>query len=290
MKKLILSVLAVLITVGAVNAQRKEEVAVVSTKFGDITILLLDKTPEHKKNFTKLAKDGFYDGTTFHRVIKDFMVQGGDVNSKDDNPANDGQGDPGYTLPAEIDPTLFHVRGAVAGARLGDQQNPERRSSGSQFYIVQGKKFTENELVNAEKQIQNDQLQKYAKKYFQRPENAWVNKIDWQKLQKENQDSMQKLNQKLFKEIQESFAKEEKPFKYPENIKKQYMEIGGTPHLDMQYSVFGKVLSGMDVVDKITDQKGDPGSGRPAENITMKVKTKEMTRDEIEKTYGVKLD
>lgn len=122
--------------------EKKAEIARINTRFGDIFIWLYDATPKHKKNFLKLAKKGFYDSTTFHRIIDGFMIQGGDPNSKDNVPGNDGRGGPGYTLPAEIKPDLRHNYGAVSAARKGDQVNPERRSSGSQFYIVENKKGT----------------------------------------------------------------------------------------------------------------------------------------------------
>jgi len=112
-------------------------VVTISTELGNIVLVLYDETPKHKENFIKLAQSGFYNGTTFHRVIDGFMIQGGDPNSKDKDPNNDGQGGPGYTIPAEFNPKLKHVYGALAAARLGDQANPKKESSGSQFYIVE---------------------------------------------------------------------------------------------------------------------------------------------------------
>lgn len=120
----------------------KDEVVTIHTNHGDITLILFDETPKHKENFLKLAKEGFYDGTTFHRVIDDFMIQGGDPNSKDDNPTNDGSGGPGYTIPAEFVKSLTHIKGAIAAARQGDRVNPEKASSGSQFYIVENDEGT----------------------------------------------------------------------------------------------------------------------------------------------------
>ena len=115
----------------------KDELVTISTPQGDIKMVLFDDTPQHKENFLKLAREGFYNGTTFHRVIPGFMIQGGDPNTKDNDPNNDGTGNPGYTVPAEINPKHTHVHGAVAAARMGDQVNPSRASSGSQFYIVE---------------------------------------------------------------------------------------------------------------------------------------------------------
>ncbi|MDO6389511.1 peptidylprolyl isomerase [Pontibacter sp. BT731] len=130
----------------AVLAQKapkgKDQLVTISTPHGDMKLVLFDDTPLHKENFLKLARQGFYDGTTFHRVIDGFMIQGGDPNTKDDDPRNDGAGNPGYTVPAEIKPKYKHVRGALAAARMGDQVNPKKESSGSQFYIVENHQGT----------------------------------------------------------------------------------------------------------------------------------------------------
>lgn len=125
----------------------------IQTPYGRIVIKLYDETPIHRDNFKRLAAHGFYDGTTFHRIIEGFMIQGGDPNSLDDDPYNDGAGDPGYSLEAEIVSGLFHKRGAVAAARTGDAVNPERRSSGSQFYVVHGMPFDDATLDRVEQQI-----------------------------------------------------------------------------------------------------------------------------------------
>jgi peptidyl-prolyl cis-trans isomerase B (cyclophilin B) len=274
------------------NAQKseKEKLVVIQTDFGNITLLLFDQTPKHKENFLKLASEKFYDGTTFHRVINEFMIQGGDPNSMDQDTTNDGNGGPGYTIEAEIRPDLFHTYGAVAAARLGDFQNPERRSSGSQFYIVEGKKWTDEELDNQELSIQNALMNGFMQKYFQRPENKWVYEIDWQKLQKENPDSVRKLNERLMAEGKSAFEKENpKPFKYPPHIRQLYKEKGGSPHLDQQYTVFGQAIAGMDVVDKITQQSVN-SNNRPYKDIKMKVSIVEMTKDEIRKKYNYSIN
>lgn len=121
---------------------KKEELVTISTDYGDIYLILFNKTPKHKANFLKLASSGFYNGTTFHRIIKGFMIQGGDPNSKDEDPNNDGMGSPGYTIPAEFDTSLIHNWGALAAARMGDHVNPNKESSGSQFYIVENRTGT----------------------------------------------------------------------------------------------------------------------------------------------------
>ena len=121
----------------ALKKEPKDSLVIIGTSFGEITLVLFYETPEHRKNFLKLANEHFFDSTTFHRIIKGFMIQGGDPNSKDSIPFNDGQGGPGYTIPAEFNPAFTHVQGALAAARMGDQVNPEKRSSGSQFYLVE---------------------------------------------------------------------------------------------------------------------------------------------------------
>lgn len=185
---------------------------VINTEFGDIKIRLYDETPLHKANFIKLAKEGFFNGTLFHRVIKTFMIQGGDPNSKNAQPGQPlGMGDVGYRIPAEFDSTIIHKRGALAAARDG---NPQKASSGCQFYIVQGKKATDAEL---------DQLTNMRG-------NKWT-----------------------------------------DEQKAIYKEIGGTPFLDMNYTVFGEVVEGMDVVDKITAEPVD-GNDRPTKDVKMTVK------------------
>lgn len=119
------------------SCAKRESVVTIHTDFGEIVLILFDETPEHKKNFLELAKGGFYDSTTFHRVIDGFVIQGGDPNSKDDDTTNDGLGSPGYTVPAEFNELLTHIPGAVAAARQPDQVNPDKNSNGSQFYIVE---------------------------------------------------------------------------------------------------------------------------------------------------------
>lgn len=146
MKKLyMLGLLCLLITIQSckkddpqIDPVMEYELIQISTTFGDVHIWLYDETPKHKENFLKLTKEGFYTGTTFHRIIDGFMIQGGDPNSKDNDPNNDGTGGPGYTIPAEIKSSLKHDQGALGAARLGNDTNPEKESSGSQFYIVEG--------------------------------------------------------------------------------------------------------------------------------------------------------
>lgn len=183
-----------------------------STTLGDVQLRLFGDTPKHRDNFVKLVKEGYYDGTLFHRVIRDFMIQGGDPDSKN-APAGKmlGEGDPGYTIEAEfIYPKHFHKRGALAAARTGDYVNPERRSSGSQFYIVTGQIFNPHTLSRAASRVPGG--------------------------------------------------------KFTEEQIKAYTTVGGAPHLDGQYTVFGEVTKGMDVVDKIQMVATD-ANDRPEEDV-----------------------
>jgi peptidyl-prolyl cis-trans isomerase B (cyclophilin B) len=193
---------------------RTPQKVLISTSLGDMTVVLYDETPIHRDNFIKLVNEGFYNGTLFHRVIKDFMVQGGDPDSR--NAAANvqlGVGGPGYTIEAEFHPEFIHKKGALAAARQGDQVNPERRSSGSQFYIVQGKKISQVELNN--------------------------------------------------------IASRGGVFYTPEQIR-IYEEIGGTPFLDQQYTIFGEVIEGLEVIDKIASVQTGSGN-RPVNDLKMTI-------------------
>lgn len=179
------------------------------TSQGDMIIQLFDDTPLHRDNFLKLANERFYEGTLFHRVIRGFMIQGGDPNSKDPTSSAMGSGGPGYTIPAEFVDGLYHVKGYLAAARQGDGVNPERKSSGSQFYIVQGK------------DVDRGTLEMMASR---------------------------------------------SGLEYNDEVISEYEKLGGTPFLDGQYTVFGKVIKGLEVVDAIADTPTDPRD-RPKEDV-----------------------
>lgn len=257
----------------------KIELVKVSTDHGDILIYLFEDTPKHRENMLKLTKEGFYDGTTFHRIIPQFMIQGGDINSKDDDPNNDGQGSVGYTIPAEIPGTHFHKRGAVAAARLGDGQNPKRESSGSQFYIVQGAKVSGNQYDMA-------RYNAYRTEYANTVEGAWFVELmrENPNLQQSDPDSFKVVTTRYFNEMNAAFNKIKASEEYKRR-KKIYAEEGGAPHLDDQYTVFGEVVAGMDVVDEIAQVKTS-GPNRPEEPIEMKAEVVEMTAEELESEYG----
>ncbi|OAV74984.1 putative peptidyl-prolyl cis-trans isomerase [Bacteroidales bacterium Barb7] len=200
-----------------VNAQEKETLVLIDTDMGKIKVRLFNETPLHRDNFIKNVNDRLYDGLLFHRVIRQFMIQGGDTESKNALPeVHLGEGDLGYTVPAEfVFPRYFHKRGMLCAARTGDDENPEKASSASQFYIVTGKHFTGMDL---------DKIEKNEGK---------------------------------------SFTPEQR---------KAYMEEGGTPHLDGNYTVFGEVVSGMKAVDKIQFSSVD-NEDRPLKNIKIKSMT-----------------
>lgn len=196
--------------------------AQISTRFGNLVIQLSDSTPLHRDNFVKLAEEGFYDSLLFHRVIRGFMVQGGDPESKGAAPtARLGSGGPGYTIPAEIRADHLHYKGALSAARQGDAVNPQRASSGSQFYLVQGKSASQSQLLNFEATINR--------------KNPGAN------------------------------------FRYTDEAVSRYDSLGGTPFLDMEYTVFGYVIEGLDIIDSIAAVRTAPGD-RPVEDVVMQVK------------------
>lgn len=232
----------------------------IETTLGTIRIKLYDDTPGHRDNFLKLAREGMYDGVLFHRVIKDFMVQGGDPDSKDAAPGQMlGSGDLGYTQPAEIVyPRHYHKYGALAAARTGDQVNPERRSSASQFYIVTGRKISPAQI----RQMEQRSVEQERSAYFRRL--SLENKATIDSLRKSGmREALEELRQKMIRQTEEAV----KPAPLPEQLVADYTTIGGTPHLDGQYTVFGEVISGMDVVEKIQNAETDNKTDRPKEDI-----------------------
>ena len=258
-KNLILSIMMAVFTLMSCSAGNPEGTAPsqptdnkmtkvkLETSLGDIVVELYNETPKHRDNFVKLVKEGFYDGVLFHRVINNFMIQTGDPDSKTAGPDDLlGGGDPGYTIEAEfVFPKYFHKRGALAAARTGDQFNPERRSSGSQFYIVTGQVFGTEQLMGM--------LQAKKQDIFRR-------------LVMENQDKIKQLQESNdeagIHALQDELIRQTEAEAQFDELIEAYTTIGGTPHLDGQYTVFGEVVEGMDVVDKIqnttTDRRDRP--------------------------------
>lgn len=237
----------------------------ISTPLGDITVRLYDETPAHRDNFIKLAKEGFYNGTLFHRVIKEFMIQGGDPESKGAPAGRQlGSGDAGYTLPAEFNPSLFHKRGALSAARLGDNVNPERRSSGCQFYIVWGKTYNAGQIGQLEKQA------------LMQAEQTVFNSLAMARREqimdlRRNRDraGLQALQDELLAQT-EAIVKEKGLGKLSAEQKEAYTTVGGTPFLDGQYTVFGEVESGLEIVGDIQESVTD-SNDRPLQDIAMTV-------------------
>jgi peptidyl-prolyl cis-trans isomerase B (cyclophilin B) len=213
MKKPILSVLLLLITTLAFAKGPKHQYVRISTSYGEVIIRLYNETPQHRDNFIKLAKQGFYNGTLFHRVIQNFMIQGGDPDSKTAKPGQElGDGDLKYTVPAEFKDSLFHKRGVLAAAR---DDNPAKASSACQFYIVEGKRWTDGKLDTVE-------------------------------------------------------TTRMKGRKIPTWQREWYKTVGGVPHLDQNYTVYGEVVSGLDMVDRIAAVKKD-AKDRPLHDVSMTV-------------------
>lgn len=261
----------------------KDYVITIKTQYGDMVAVLYDETPKHKANFVKLAQEHYFDGTLFHRVIKDFVIQGGDPDSKTVKPGEHlGNGGPGYTIPAEFLPQYFHEKGALSAARLSDEMNPSQASSGSQFYVVQGKIMP---LYDVEMlKIDQLKLDMGIRKMLQNPKN------------KPLLDSLRVLQATVdddtFKEKMFSLAprvEKETGIKATRELSqekiKAYTTVGGASYLDGQYTVFGKVIKGLEVIDKIAVQPGDEAD-RPLVDIPMTVTVEEMSKKKITKLYG----
>ena len=243
------------------NDMEKRTQVKIETTMGDIVVELYNETPKHRDNFIKLAKEGMYDSTLFHRVIRQFMIQAGDPESKT---ANDtamlGGGDVGYTIPAEFVPKYFHKKGALAAARMGDDVNPNRESSGCQFYIVTGRKFREAQLLDMAGQknnarvdeIFNELARKHMKEIYK------LRKASDNEALLELQDSLEAQAYAQYKE--------EEPFMFTPEQLAAYSTIGGAPHLDGAYTVFGQVVSGIETVEKIEGTKTGKAD-RPVENV-----------------------
>lgn len=237
----------------------------ITTSLGDIVVRLYDETPAHRDNFIKLAREGFYNGTLFHRVIKEFMIQGGDPESKGAAKGRQlGSGDAGYTLPAEFNADLFHKRGALSAARLGDNVNPERRSSGCQFYIVWGKTYTKGQIGQLEKQAYMQAQQTVFNSLVMKRREQVMNLR-----RKRDQAGLMALQEELLAET-EAIIKEQGLGQLSQAQKDAYTTVGGTPFLDGQYTVFGEVESGLEIVGKI-QEVGTDSNDRPLEDIAMTV-------------------
>lgn len=249
-------------TTDMANASDTTSVKVeVTTTLGSFTVLLYGDTPAHRDNFLKLVKDGYYDGTLFHRVIDGFMIQAGDPDSRTAKPGQRlGSGNPGYTIEAEfVYPKHFHKRGALAAARTGDGVNPQKRSSGSQFYVVTGRVYNERELNRMDENLMARQKQAIFG-------NLAKDRMDAIRSMQQAGDTagLTRLQEELVSLTEELVAAN--PSSLTPQQRDAYSTIGGTPHLDGDYTVFGEVVSGMDVIDRIEKAETD-SSDRPKEDI-----------------------
>src|SRR6056297_3094309 len=245
-----------------IKKEKKTTLYKIETEYGDMIFKLYDQTPLHKENFKKLIDQEYFDGLLFHRVIEGFMIQGGDPDSRNAKPGELlGNGGSGYTIPAEIIDTFFHKKGVIAAAREGDEVNPEMRSAGSQFYIVQGKVFSDEDIEEVENRINASRLNKLTTQYIKEAEQKALDtggNIDYPVIVRE-------AREKAKKEF-----KQEGMYKIPPLKRKVYQTIGGTPHLDGAYTVFGEVIEGIEVIDKIAAVKTDDND-RPVKNVKMKI-------------------
>jgi cyclophilin family peptidyl-prolyl cis-trans isomerase len=258
-------ILAAGLLISCGTVREKRTVVLIKTEFGDMKVELYNETPKHRDNFLKLVKEGYYDGVLFHRVIKEFMIQGGDPDSRNAKPDQQlGNGGPDYTIDAEINPKFLHKKGALAAARMGDEVNPGKKSSGSQFYIVQGLVFPGNDLPALEAKGNEKLEQSYMRQLTR-------DNVDSLKFyqQSGNQVALAILMDSLHSE---ALAKVEKtPFKLTDEQKAVYTTVGGTPHLDGNYTVFGQVIEGLSVIDAIAAQPTGQND-RPQKDIKMEIK------------------
>ena len=248
----------------AQNKVEKRPVVLIKTQFGNMKVELYNETPKHRDNFLKLVREGFYNGLLFHRVIKEFMVQGGDPGSRNAKPGEQlGSGDPSYTIDCEINPKFLHKKGALAAARTGDNINPERKSSGSQFYIVQGVVFPANNLEALEAKGN----EKLAQSNFRQVVREHEDSLKFYQ-NSGNQIAFASFMERLQNEALAMLAKN--PFTLTEEQKQVYTTIGGTPHLDGNYTVFGEVIEGLSVIDEIAAQPCDQNN-RPLVDLKMEM-------------------
>ena len=264
MKKNILFVLLLLAGLSKTYATTNEAAPIVAleTTYGKIILKLYPETAKHRDNFLKLVNQGFYNGVLFHRVIANFMIQAGDPKSKTVAAnATLGAGNAGYTIPAEfVYPQYYHKRGALAAAREGDKRNPLKVSSGCQFYIVQGRVYTNNELNEMEKANE----EKVYAKLYQDISKSKQTQID--KLKSENDIAkLDATRDTILNEVRTKMINTS-TYHFTSQQRKDYTTIGGTPHLDGNYTVFGEVIEGLDVVEKISKAQTTENN-RPVENI-----------------------
>lgn len=249
----------------------KDALITIGTPYGDMKAILYEETMLHKKNFIALTKEGKFNSTIFHRVMQDFMIQGGDVNLKGDPNVID------YTIPSEFNDQFFHSKGALAAARMPDNVNPKKESSGCQFYIVDGSIFSKEDLsVNIQVLYQGIQLLLQEEEYKDL-------RTQFIELQNDRAAS-QKLALQFKDIVEEKYDLTTSIDILPEKLN-AYSTVGGSPHLDGEYTVFGRIVEGLDVIDKIASVETGPGN-KPIEDVPMTVSLKMVKKDFISKNYG----
>lgn len=263
-----------LLTLAVACSTKKDHLVTIETRHGKMYAILYDETPKHKENFLSLAKSGRFDSTDFHRVIHEFMVQGGDVFDKEGLPE-----DQRYTIPAEFNPDLIHEKGSLAAARQGDSINPEKRSSGCQFYIVHGTVYDEVSL-----NTDTRKLQEFFMQYLQLETNKDLRAQYVSHYQDQAFDELNALILSKKGELEKFYNVNLENRKRPNQIK-AYTTVGGTPHLDDTYTVFGKIIKGLDVLDKIAEEETN-SADKPINPVWMTVNVKELKKEKITKEYG----
>lgn len=265
--------------------QDTEYLVTIKTNYGIMKAVLYDGTPKHKENFIKLAENGFYDSLLFHRTIFEFMIQGGDPKSKTAPKDQQlGDGGPGYTTEAEFNKNYTHIKGALAAARQADQINPQKASSGSQFYIVQGRKWTLEEIIQYENNIRNRNKNYALIRVLDLPQCADVRQEVIVKQTEGDGQWLQSFYENADTLIQK-YNSDYEPFSYTEEQRNAYVNVGGAPHLDGDYTVFGQVISGLEIIDIIAQQPTD-AMDRPVEDIRMFITVEKTSKEKIEKEYG----
>ncbi len=267
--------LLLLLTIELYPAQTlSKETILIETNYGTMKVKLYEETPLHKANFIKLVKQNFFDSLLFHRVINNFMIQGGDHLSKWAKVGDSlGHGDIGYTIPAEFDSILIHKKGRLCAARESDDINPKRESSASQFYLVMGKKRTMDDLKKYEDRINKTHYTNCARE-FMKTELGKQLKGTYNRLKTENKSDSAEMTNTTIEAIIQTEHLKTPLYKFNATQIETYTRLGGTPHLDGSYTVFGEVIEGVEIIDKIAAVKTDTRD-RPLQDIRMKIKLKE---------------
>lgn len=246
----------------------------IKTQFGDMKVLLYEETPLHKSNFLQLARDGKYDSTQWHRVIEDFMVQGGDIYARTDEKEKESD-----RIPAEIVDGFYHTKGALAAARQDTRVNPEKMSSSSQFYIVDGKQFEEREFT-----IDQMALNRGVSELLQKPEYDSLAERFLALQQEKKYEEMNKLAYECVELVEQELGLDLTRDADPDVIER-YTTTAGAPHLDGEYTVFGRVVEGLDVIDKIAAVPVNRND-KPLEPIYLTMEVEKLPKKEITEMYG----